>query len=147
MLCPQQNCLSSYFFNNVTRTVLMYWRSTMCVLSALKCVGGFRQTAVSLPILTYLLHGAESFLRSWPVFAANQELPRILWNPKDLYSTHKSPPPVPILSQLTVPSLSYLTSCTPTKSNLYLANSLAAAVSEPALYRLHTTSLLKPLAY
>ena len=33
---------------------------------------------------------------------------------------------------------SHETSCTPTKSNLYLANSLAAAVSEPALYRLLT---------
>ena len=37
-----------------------------------------------------------------------------------------------------MPFLSYLTSCTPTKSNLYLANSLAAAVNEPALYRLLT---------
>src|SRR5215468_11797735 len=37
---------------------------------------------------------------------------------------------------LTVPSLSHLTSCTPTKSNLYLANSLAAAINEPTLYRL-----------
>jgi hypothetical protein len=25
-------------------------------------------------------------LRSWPVFAANQEIPRILWNPKFLLS-------------------------------------------------------------
>jgi len=37
-----------------------------------------------------------------------------------------------------VPTLSHLTSCTPTQSDLYLANSLAAAVSEPALYRLLT---------
>jgi hypothetical protein len=37
-----------------------------------------------------------------------------------------------------VPLLSYLISCTPTKSNLYLANSLAAVVSEPALCRLLT---------
>jgi len=38
---------------------------------------------------------------------------------------------------LTVPPLSHLI-CTPTNSILYLANSLAAAVTEPALYRLLT---------
>ena len=33
-------------------------------------------------------------------FAANQEIPHILWNPKVRYHTRKCLPPVPVLSQL-----------------------------------------------
>jgi hypothetical protein len=39
---------------------------------------------------------------------------------------------------LLCPLLTHLTSCTPTKSNLYLDNFLTAAVSEPVLCRLLT---------
>ena len=42
--------------------------------------------------------------------------------------------------------LFHRTSCTPNKSNLYLANSVAAAVSEPALYRLLTFHVPNPMS-
>ena len=49
-----------------------------------------------LQLLTYLLHGAESF---WEAngFAASQGIPRISRNPKVHYRSHKRPPPVSIL--------------------------------------------------
>src|SRR5215469_2104498 len=41
----------------------------------------FEESVVAC-LLTYLLHGAESFLRSWPVFAASQEIPFIFTEPE-----------------------------------------------------------------
>jgi hypothetical protein len=52
-------------------------------------------------LLTYLLTpSSRVLLEKLTGFAANQEIPRILWNPKVHYRTHKRPLPVPILSQL-----------------------------------------------
>ena len=57
------------------------------------------------PLLTYLLtHSltpwSRVLLEKLTGFAANQEISRILWNPKVHYPTHKRPPPVLTLSQL-----------------------------------------------
>ena len=49
-------------------------------------------------VLTYSMEQSHSWETNR--FAASQEIPRILWNPKVYYRIHKCPPPVPILSQL-----------------------------------------------
>ena len=52
-------------------------------------------------LYTYLLTPWSTvLLEKLTGFAADQEIPRILWNPKVHYRTHKRPLTVPILSQL-----------------------------------------------
>ena len=53
-------------------------------------------------LLTYLLTHSMEQSPSWEAnqFSASQEIPHILWNPEVHYSSHKWPPPFPILSQL-----------------------------------------------
>ena len=50
------------------------------------------------PIVTYSMEQSPSWEANW--FAASQEIPCILWNPKVHYRIHKCLPPVPIWSQL-----------------------------------------------
>ena len=57
---------------------------------------------VDLTLPTYLLTYSKERSSSSEAnrFAASQEIPRILWNPKVHYRIHKCPPPVAILGQL-----------------------------------------------
>ena len=63
--------------------------------------GTLESSALLIHVNTYLLTAWSRALLEKPTgFAANQEIPRILWNPKVHYCTHKLPTPVPILVQL-----------------------------------------------
>ena len=49
---------------------------------------------VSWNLLTYAMEQSPSWEANR--FSANQEIPRILWNPNVYYRIHKYPPPLPI---------------------------------------------------
>ena len=79
-VCTCRHSVSSHMFGMQPSNVAITWNTYLLTYS-----------------LTFSMVQSPSWEANW--FAASQEIPRISWNPKVHYRTHKRPPPVPILGQ------------------------------------------------
>ena len=93
--------ISSYFQSLLTPydvlIALCFLKHSSFVLLVYKSAHTHTHTHTQNNLLTYSMVQSPSWEANW--FVASQEIPRISWNPKVHYRTHKGPPPLPILGQ------------------------------------------------
>ena len=100
------SCRSQRYFNEASHGFPNAREFTTFIQNLAPASGSFRLSPVVntvnceyllTSLLTHSMVQSPSWDANW--FAASQEIPDILWNPKVHYRTHKRPPPVPILCQ------------------------------------------------
>ena len=69
------------------------------IAAVFPCQGHSISASYAFTLLTYLTPWSRVVLEKLTGSAASQEIPRILWNTKVHYRTHKCPPPLRVLSQ------------------------------------------------
>ena len=89
--------MKALWFSRKFITKIPYTVYSNCLLCRDVTMAEFLKNIRTPYLLTYSMVQSPSWEANW--FAASQEIPRILRNPKVHYRTHKRPPPVPILGQ------------------------------------------------